>query len=77
VVLSESQVADLMARLQASPGAEVSVDLVQQTVTGVDGFTATFEVDAFRKHCLLNGLDDIGLTLQHEPDITAFEARRD
>ncbi|MBC8141199.1 MAG: 3-isopropylmalate dehydratase small subunit [Armatimonadetes bacterium] len=76
VVLTEAQVADLLARLQANPGATLTVDLPAQTVTGTDGFSATFDVDPFRKHCLLNGLDDIGLTLQHEPDITAFEARR-
>jgi 3-isopropylmalate/(R)-2-methylmalate dehydratase small subunit len=51
------------------------VDLENQTVTGPSDFHATFGVDAFRRHCLLNGLDDIGLTLQHEPDITAFEQR--
>ena len=74
VVLPEEQVADLMARLQAEPGASLTVDLRLQTVSGL-GFSATFDVDPFRKHCLLNGLDDIGLTLQNEKDISAFELR--
>ncbi|MEO7505974.1 MAG: 3-isopropylmalate dehydratase small subunit, partial [Pyrinomonadaceae bacterium] len=52
---------------------ELTVDLDRQTVTDGDGFTATFEIDPFRRHCLLNGLDDIGLTLQHEAKITAYE----
>ena len=75
VVLPEEQVADLMARLQAEPGTRVTVDLEACRVLGPGGFEATFEVDPFRRECLLNGLDDIGLTLQHEPDITAFEQR--
>ena len=75
VTLNEAQVAELLSRLQAEPGARMTVDLPTQTVTGPGGFVATFDVDAFRKHCLLNGLDDIGLTLRHEPDITAFETR--
>ena len=75
VTLPEAQVADLLTRLQAHPGASVTVDLDAQSVTGPDGFSASFEVDAFRKHCLRDGLDDIGLTLQHEADITAFEQR--
>ena len=77
VTLPEEQVADLMARLQAAPGAEATVDLEACRVTGPGGFAATFDVDPFRRHCLLGGLDDIGLTLQHEPDITAFEQRRE
>lgn len=76
VTLSEAEVADLLARLQTPLGGAVTVDLDTQTVQGPGGFTARFDVDPFRKHCLLNGLDDIGLTLQHEPDITAFETRR-
>jgi 3-isopropylmalate/(R)-2-methylmalate dehydratase small subunit len=64
-----------MARVQASPGAEVTVDLEACRVTGPDGFEATFAVDPFRRHCLLNGLDDIGLTLQNELDISAYEQR--
>jgi 3-isopropylmalate/(R)-2-methylmalate dehydratase small subunit len=75
VVLPEETVYDLMGRLQADLGAVATVDLESQTVTGPGGFIAHFEVDPFRKHCLWNGLDDIGLTLQHEADITAFESR--
>jgi 3-isopropylmalate/(R)-2-methylmalate dehydratase small subunit len=75
VTLPEDTVYDLIARLQAEPGASVTVDLQSQTVTGPAGFTAAFAVDPFRRELLLNGLDDIGLTLQHEPDITAFERK--
>jgi len=77
VTLSENQVADLMARLQARPGASVTVDLENRTITGPDGFETAFEIDDFRRYRLLNGLDDIGMTLQHEADITAFEQRRE
>ena len=52
----------------------MKVDLPAQTVTGPDGSTHRFEIDAFRKKCLLEGLDDIGITLQHEAAISAFEA---
>jgi len=75
VVLPEAQVYDLMGKLQANPGAEATVDLENLKVTGPDGFEATFTVDPFRRDCLLRGLDDIGLTLQHADDITAFEQR--
>jgi 3-isopropylmalate/(R)-2-methylmalate dehydratase small subunit len=54
----------------------LSIDLAAQVVTTPSGMKLTFEVDAFRKHCLLKGLDDIGLTLEHAGDIDAFEARR-
>jgi len=77
VTLPEEQVYDLMTRLQREPGARVTVDLEAQRVEGPGGFSAAFEVDAFRRECLLKGLDDIGLTLQHEGDITAFELRRE
>jgi 3-isopropylmalate/(R)-2-methylmalate dehydratase small subunit len=75
VVLPEDQVADLMARLQAEPGATVTVDLEAQKVFGPKGFEASFDVDPFRRECLLKGLDNIGLTLQHEGDITSYEQR--
>ncbi len=75
VVLPEDTVAHLLERAK-SPGYKITVDLGAQTVSDNDGFSTPFEVDAFRRHCLLNGLDDIGLTLQHEPDITAYEANR-
>ncbi len=59
------------------PQAAITVDLTSQTVMAADStFTRGFEIDPFRRHCLLNGLDDIGLTLQHEPAITEYEKRR-
>jgi 3-isopropylmalate/(R)-2-methylmalate dehydratase small subunit len=73
VTLPEAEVNDLLARLQAEPGAEVTVDLTTQKVHGPGGFEASFHVDPFRRDCLMKGLDSIGLTLQHEADITAFE----
>jgi 3-isopropylmalate/(R)-2-methylmalate dehydratase small subunit len=66
---------DLRAQLHARPGATVKVDLPGQTVTGPDGGTHRFEIDAFRKKCLLEGLDDVGVTLQHEAAIAAFETQ--
>jgi len=56
--------------------ARLSVDLESQTITGPDGGTISFDVDPFKKHCLLNGLDDIGLTMEKEQSITDFEAQR-
>jgi 3-isopropylmalate/(R)-2-methylmalate dehydratase small subunit len=56
---------------------ELTVDLEAQTVTDPSGSSVPFEFDPFRRHCLLNGLDDIALTLEHEPEIAAFEARHD
>ena len=75
VVLPQAQVEELLARAAATPGYRLTVDLEVQTVRDEAGFEARFEVDPFRRHCLLHGLDDIGLTLQYEPDIAAFEAR--
>jgi 3-isopropylmalate/(R)-2-methylmalate dehydratase small subunit len=66
---------DLRKQLHARPGATMKVDLPSQTVTGPDGTTYRFDIDAFRKKCLLEGLDDIGLTLTHEAAIAAFETR--
>ena len=66
----------LRAMLSASPGARISVDLAAQTVTGPDGQSDRFEIDPFRKDCLLRGLDDISLTLTYLQDIERFEARR-
>lgn len=76
VVLPEEQVRQLMQNAQQIPGYQLTVDLESQTVSDGAGFHASFEVDPFRRYCLLNGLDDIGLTLQHEEKISAFEARR-
>jgi len=75
IVLPEETVSTLLKKALA-PGYKMSIDLEAQTVSDSTGWAAPFEVDPFRRHCLLNGLDDIGLTLQHEPDITAFEATR-
>lgn len=74
VVLPKEQVDRLIARAKAQPGYEITVDLERQMVIDGQGFEASFEVDPFRRSCLLNGLDDIGLTLKHEDKITAFEA---
>jgi len=73
VRLDEETVARLRAQLRDQPGAAVTVDLESQEVTGPDGRCYPFEVDRFRRHCLLNGLDDILLTLGHETEIAAFE----
>ncbi len=75
VVLAEETIAMLLERGKTA-GYTMTVDLENQTVTDSEGFSQPFEVDPFRRHCLLNGLDDIGLTLQHEPDITAYESKR-
>jgi 3-isopropylmalate/(R)-2-methylmalate dehydratase small subunit len=63
----------LRRQLHDRPGATLRVDLPAQTVTGPDGATYAFEIEAFRKRCLLEGLDDIGVTLQHDAAMTAFE----
>jgi 3-isopropylmalate/(R)-2-methylmalate dehydratase small subunit len=65
----------LFKAVEAAPGYRLKVDLAQQSITAPDGAVHRFEVDAHRKHCLLNGLDDIGLTLQHVGDIKAFEEK--
>jgi len=66
----------LAAECEASPGYRLTVDLDAQGVTTPSGDTHSFEVDGFRKHCLLNGLDDIGLTLQQKDKIEAYESAR-
>ena len=77
IVLGESEVARLFDATFAFPGFALTIDLAQQTVATKDGSaTFRFEVEPFRKHCLLEGLDDIGLTLRHADEIRAFEARR-
>src|SRR5690606_9850203 len=75
VVLAADEVDALFAQCEATEGYTLAVDLQAQMVTRPDGVQYRFEVDAFRKHCLLNGLDDIGLTLQEKDAIAAFEAR--
>jgi 3-isopropylmalate/(R)-2-methylmalate dehydratase small subunit len=74
VVLTDDQVAEIMRRSQEIDNYELTVDLEALSVKDAHGFTAIFAMDEFSRHCLLNGLDDIGLTLQHEPEITAYEA---
>ena len=77
IVLPESQVDRLFADTFAFPGFKLTVDLERQVVATVDGALAFgFDVEPFRKHCLLNGLDDIGLTLEHAEAIRAFETKR-
>ncbi|WP_071675526.1 3-isopropylmalate dehydratase small subunit [Nioella nitratireducens] len=75
IVLPQEQVDLLMDDAERGANAVVSVDLENQTITGPDGGEIHFEVDAFRKHCLLNGLDDIGLTLEKAASIEAFETK--
>lgn len=76
IVLTDTEVDHLFHQVEAFPGFRLVVDLEQQAVATVDGKTVCrFEMDAFRKHCLLNGLDEIGLTLQHADEIKAFEEK--
>jgi 3-isopropylmalate/(R)-2-methylmalate dehydratase small subunit len=76
VVLEEAEVEELFNQLDAAPGYELTVDLERQRVTTPGGEVYSFEVDAFKKHCLLSGLDEIGLTLEHADDIRDYETRR-
>jgi len=77
VVLTESEVDRLFDATKAFPGFKLTVDLERQTVATPDSaMTFAFDVEPFRKHCLLNGLDDIGLTLEHADEIRAFETKR-
>ena len=71
--LDEAAVDDLFGRCAAHPGYRLTVDLQQCTIADEFGLELSFEVDAFRRRCLLNGLDDIGLTLRHEDRIAAYE----
>jgi len=75
VILSEEQVEQLFQRANASPGYELTVDLDRQWISDDEGLRFSFEIDPFRRECLLKGLDDIGLTLQHEDKIREHEAR--
>jgi 3-isopropylmalate/(R)-2-methylmalate dehydratase small subunit len=76
IVLPEATVAQLFDEVAAFPGYELTVDLERQVVVRPQGEEIPFEVQAFRKYCLLNGLDDIGLTLRHADKIKAYEAER-
>ena len=75
IALPQADVDKLMEDAERGANATVSVDLVSQEIHGPDGGVIKFDVDAFRKHCLLEGLDDVGLTLQKETSITAFEEK--
>ncbi len=76
VVLDEDTVEQLFQRSAGEQALQITVDLEQQKLIAEDGQEIPFEVDSFRKHCLLEGLDDIGLTLQHVDEIRAYEERR-
>jgi len=76
IVLSEAQVNQLFDETAAFPGYTLTIDLERQMVIKPDGTELAFEVQAFRKYCLLNGFDDIGLTLRHADKIRTFEAQR-
>ena len=75
VRVREDELATLMMRAQEIDNYEVTIDLEKREVRDEQGFRAEFPVDEFVRHCLLNGLDDIGLTLQHEPEIAAYEGK--
>jgi len=76
IVLDEAIVDELFRDVAQNEGYTLTIDLEKQQIIRPNGESIAFEVDAFRKHCLLNGLDDIGLTLQHADDIRAYEAAR-
>jgi 3-isopropylmalate/(R)-2-methylmalate dehydratase small subunit len=76
VVLPQAAVDALMADAEKGANARIGIDLENQTVTGADGTEYRFEIDPFRKRCLMEGLDDIGLTMEKAADIDAFETRR-
>ncbi|MEM8794207.1 MAG: 3-isopropylmalate dehydratase small subunit [Pseudomonadota bacterium] len=75
IVVSEEELAKLMDDAERGANATLSVDLESQTIKGPDGGTITFEIDPFKKHCLLNGLDDIGLTMEKASHIEGFETK--
>ena len=74
VVLPQEAVDALMRDAEKGANARLTVDLAAQTVTGADGTEYAFDIDPFRKHCLMNGLDDIGLTMEKAPAIDSFES---
>ncbi|QDS99787.1 3-isopropylmalate dehydratase small subunit [Adhaeretor mobilis] len=76
IPLSEEQIEELFQRAAKHEGYQLTADLEKQTLTDEHGFTASFEVEPFRRHCLMNGLDDIALTLEQVDKIDAFEAAR-
>jgi 3-isopropylmalate/(R)-2-methylmalate dehydratase small subunit len=76
VILAEKQVSDLMCRAAESEGYEVTVDLESKVISDTHSFSASFDIGDFQRYCLLEGLDDIGLTLKHEAGIARFEKQR-
>jgi len=75
--LTDAEVETLIQRSTANPQHKITINLEAQTVTDDQGFHAHFDIDPFRKYCLLNGLDDIGLTLRHESALNNFESKHD
>ena len=75
VVVTQDELDKLLDDASRGANARLTVDLESQTITGPDGGTIRFEIDPFRKHCLLNGLDDIGLTLEKAGDIDSYETK--
>ncbi len=75
IALPQEQVDKLMEDAERGANARMTVDLESQTITGPDGGTISFDIDPFKKHCLLNGLDDIGLTMEKEDAIGEYEAK--
>ena len=75
VMLSEEQVSEIVRRANEGLGYSLAIDLEKQALGDANGFSASFQIDEFTRHCLLNGLDDIGLTLQYEAEIAAYEAK--
>jgi 3-isopropylmalate/(R)-2-methylmalate dehydratase small subunit len=76
IVVNANQVDQLFKQVEVEEGYQLTIDLAAQTITKPDSEVIQFEIDEFRKHRLLNGLDDIGLTLQHVDDIQAYEKKR-
>ncbi|GAB1531210.1 MULTISPECIES: 3-isopropylmalate dehydratase small subunit [Brevibacillus] len=76
IKLSEEQVDELFNRAESKPNYQLTIDLQEQVVRDNEGLSYPFEVDSYRRYCLLNGLDDIGITLQYEDKIAAYEASR-
>jgi 3-isopropylmalate/(R)-2-methylmalate dehydratase small subunit len=76
VALTDEETAEIVRRAEEAEGYELTVDLERCVVRDASGFEASFKTDEFRRYCLLEGLDDIGLTLRHEPEISEYESRR-
>jgi len=75
VVLTDAEIVELMRHAREIESYQITVDLERKIVADAQGFSAAFEIGDFQRDCLLEGLDDIGLTLKHEGEIAAFEAR--